>query len=72
MREPIPIEPLLVRHPDAAKILGLGLSAYFKLIRQGRIQSVGRGRMSRAVYSSLQRFVSELVAEAETKAKTAA
>jgi hypothetical protein len=57
--------PLLVRHPEAQKLLGLGASAYFKLIREGRIQSVGKGKMSRAVYSSIRKYVSELVAEAE-------
>jgi hypothetical protein len=70
--QPIPIVPLLARHTDAAAALGLGLSAYYKLIRQGRIQSVGQGRMSRAVYASLQKYVAELQAEAETKAKKAA
>ena len=57
--------PLLVRHPEAQRLLGLGASAYFKLIREGRIQSVGKGKMSRAVYSSIRKYVSELVAEAE-------
>jgi hypothetical protein len=63
--EPIPIEPLLLRHVDAARVLGLGQSRYYKLIREGRIQSVGKGRMSRAVYSSIRKYVSDLVAEAE-------
>jgi hypothetical protein len=60
-------EPLLVRHPEAQRLLGLGASAYFKLVRNGQIQSVGKGRMSRAVYSSVKEYVQALVAEAEAR-----
>jgi hypothetical protein len=49
--------PLLVRHLEAQRLLGIGASHYFKLIREGRIQSVGRGKMSRAVYSSIRKRV---------------
>jgi hypothetical protein len=65
-------EPLLVRHPEAQRLLGLGASAYFKLVRNGQIQSVGKGRMSRAVYSSVRAYVRKLVTEAEVKSGKAA
>jgi hypothetical protein len=57
--------PLLVRHSEAQRLLGLGASAYYKMVRAGTIQVVGRGRMSRAVYSSILSYVQSLVAEAE-------
>ena len=60
------MEPLLIRHPEAQRVLGLGASHYFKLIREGRIQSVGKGKMSRAVYSSIKEYVQTLVAEAQS------
>jgi hypothetical protein len=61
-------EPFLVRHGEAQRILGIGQSYYFKLVREGRIKTVGTGRLSRAVYSSVVGYVRELVAEAEAKA----
>lgn len=64
--------PLLVRHSEAQRLLGLGPSRYFKLIRAGTIQTVGQGRMSRALYSSIKEYVQALVAEAEAKSGKAA
>jgi hypothetical protein len=58
-------EPFFVRHSEAQRLLGLGESRYFQLIREGRIKSVGKGRMSRAVYSSIKEYVRGVVAEAE-------
>ena len=60
------MEPLLLRHDEAQRLLGLGASRYFKLIREGRIQSVGQGKMSRAVYSSIKEYVQALVTEAQS------
>jgi hypothetical protein len=65
-------EPFLLRHGEAQRRLGLSGSAYYKLVRQGRILSVGQGKMSRAVYSSIVEYVRALVAEAEAKSKKAA
>jgi hypothetical protein len=61
-------EPLLIRHAEAQRLLGLGPSYYFGLVRSGRIRVVGRGRLSRALYSSVKDYVRGLVAEAEAKA----
>jgi hypothetical protein len=60
------MEPLLIRHAEAQRLLGLGTSQYFKMIREGRIQSVGKGKMSRAVYSSIKEYVQALVTEAQS------
>jgi hypothetical protein len=59
------MEPILLRHSDAQKILGLGQSRYYKLIREKKIVVVGRGRMARAYYPSIQNYVAGLLAEAE-------
>jgi hypothetical protein len=57
--------PLLVRHSEAQRLLGIGPSNYFKMVRSGTIRVVGRGRQSRALYSSIVEYVQSLVAEAE-------
>ena len=60
------MEPLLVRHAEARRLLGLGTSTYFQLLREGRIQSVGKGKTSRAVYSSIKEYVQTLMTEAQS------
>ena len=62
-------EPFLVRHSEAQRLLGIGESHYFQLVREGRIKVVGKGRLSRAIYGSVVEFVRGLVAEAEAKAR---
>ena len=57
--------PLLVRHSEAQRLLGIGPSNYFKMVRAGTIRVVGRGRQSRALYSSVLEYVQALVAEAQ-------
>ena len=64
---PMEAEPFLIRHAEAQRLLGLGDSHYFGLVRAGRIKAVGRGRLSRALYSSIKEYVRGLVAEAEAK-----
>jgi hypothetical protein len=58
------IEPLLVRHPQGRKLLGVGASKYWALVRQGEIEVVGKGAMSRAFYPSIKKYVAKLLAEA--------
>jgi hypothetical protein len=65
---PMEAEPFLIRHAEAQRLLGLGSSHYFGLVRAGRIKVVGRGRLSRALYGSVKEYVRDLVAEAEAKA----
>ena len=45
---------------------------YYRLIREGKIQAVGTGRSSRAVYSSIVAYVQALVAEDRPPICTAA
>jgi hypothetical protein len=66
------IEPLLLRHSDAQKILGLGQSRYYKLIREKKIVAVGRGRMGRCYFPSIKSYVEDLLAEAQAKSEKAA
>jgi predicted DNA-binding transcriptional regulator AlpA len=58
------IQPLLLRHPQAQKMLGISASTYWALVRRGELEVVGRGRMSRASYRSVQQYVAKLLAEA--------
>jgi len=64
--------PLLVRHSEAQRLLGIGPSNYFKMVRAGTIRVVGRGRMSRALYSSILEYVQGLVKAAEAQDRKAA
>jgi hypothetical protein len=57
-------ELLLVRHQRAQDMLRYGQTKYWQLVRQGEIEVVGKGAMSRAVYSSLKRYVAKLLTEA--------
>jgi hypothetical protein len=65
MRE---IEPLLVKHPDAQRLIACGASKYWQLVKLGEIEVVGTGAMGRATYASLQRYVARLLAKASEKA----
>ena len=58
------IEPFLLRHGDARRMLGYGNSKYWELVKAGEIEVVGRGAMSRAIYDSIKRYVAKLIEEA--------
>ena len=64
-------EPFFVRHAEAQRLLGVGESHYYDLIKRGKIKVVGRGRLSRALYSSVKAYVAKVVAEAEAKVRGA-
>jgi hypothetical protein len=61
------IEPLLVKHPDAQRLIACGASKYWELVRAREIEVVGEGAMGRA-YESLKRYVARLQAKAAEKA----
>jgi hypothetical protein len=63
------IEPLLVKHPDAQRLIACGASKYWELVRGGEIEVVGEGAMGRATYESLKRYVDRLLAKASEKAR---
>ena len=52
-------ETLLLRVPEAARLLGLGQTTVHRLIRQGRLQVVKIDRSTRIRRSELDRFVSQ-------------
>ena len=52
-------ETLLLRVPEAARLLGLGQTTVHRLIRQGRLQVVKIDRSTRIMRSELDRFVSQ-------------
>ncbi len=54
------VEPLLVHIDDAARILGLGRSAFYVLVAQGRIEKVKVGRRSLVPLASLKAFTNSL------------
>jgi len=51
-------ETLLLRVPEAARLLGLGQTTVHRLIRQGRLPVVKIDRSTRIKRSELDRFVS--------------
>ncbi len=54
------IEPLLARHKEAQRLLDCGNSHYWHLVKLGKIEVVGSGKMGRAVFASIKRYVEEL------------
>ena len=62
-------EPFFVRHGEVQRLLGVGESYYYDLIKRGKIKVVGQGRLSRALYSSVKAYVAKVVAEAEAKSR---
>lgn len=52
----ITTKPLLVTGPTARKLLGVGNTKYWLLIKQGAIETVDLGGRKMVVYSSLERL----------------
>ncbi len=48
--------PLLLTIPEAARVLGVGISTLQKLYLSGEVESVTFGRARRIVYASLKRW----------------
>lgn len=57
----IPVEPVLLSVPEAAKALSIGRSEVFSMIRERRIRSIKRGRRRLIPLAELQRFAREEV-----------
>jgi hypothetical protein len=62
------LEPLLIRNRDAKRLLGCGNTKFWQLVKDGEIEVVGEGAMSRALYSSVKNYVDRLRAQASGKA----
>lgn len=50
-------KPLTVSGPEARKILGIGNTQYWRLVKEGAIKTVVIGRRQMAVYASLEQLV---------------
>lgn len=62
------IEPLLLRHADAKRMVACGNSKYWELVKGGEIEVVGKGAMSRATHASIKAYVRKLLAESRARA----
>jgi hypothetical protein len=57
-------EPLLVKHQKVQRALDVGSSYYWgTLVKSGKIEVVGSGKESRAVWDSVKRHYAELRAQ---------
>ncbi len=53
----LPVEPISVRIPSAAKLTGLSRSTLYNLIKAGDLEVVKVGSMTLVPYDSLRRFI---------------
>lgn len=53
----LPVEPVSVRIPTAAKLTGLSRSTLYNLIKAGDLEVIKVGSMTLVPYDSLRRFV---------------
>lgn len=51
------LKPLTVNHPTAQRLLGVGNTKYWELVKDGQVEVVKIGRRSMAKYASLERLV---------------
>lgn len=58
-------EPLLLDVQEAARMVGIGRSKLYELIRKGHIPVVHIGRSVRVPVSALREFVSQMLADQE-------
>jgi excisionase family DNA binding protein len=59
-----PCDVLLVRPEDAARVLGVGRTKIYELIRSGALRSVRVGGLRRVPVAALNEFVTRLEEEA--------
>jgi hypothetical protein len=62
-----PLEPLFVVHKIGMRALAVTSSTYWKLVRLGKIQVVGRKRGSRASWASIKAYAAERLAAAQAE-----
>ncbi len=56
----VEMEPLLLRPEDVARVLAVGRSTVFDLIRSGRLRSVKIGHLRRVSATAVAEFVATL------------
>lgn len=59
MSDPTPLPTLQVRIEDAARMLSMSPRSVRRLIAEGKLPSVGRGRLRRIAVKDLHRFIDE-------------
>jgi hypothetical protein len=59
------LEPLLIKHAEAMRMIGCKVSRYWGLVRKGKIIVVEKGRAGRAYVPSVRAYVEQLLAEAQ-------
>lgn len=57
MDDPIVLPPLLLRIPDAARLLGVGRSLTYRLIADGELEVIRVGTVMRVPMSAVEDFV---------------
>lgn len=68
-RRELAMEQLLYRPAEAARVLGMGRTAIFALIKSGRLRSVKLGGARLITAEALRAFVQELEQEANPPSK---
>ena len=63
------ITPLAVAPRDACRLLSIGQSRLYALMRTGELPSYWDGRARRITMAALQEYVARRIAEAEQKAR---
>jgi hypothetical protein len=68
--EALEFEPWFITNNQAMRLLGIRVSTYWRLVRERRIITVGKGRASRASFKSIKAYAERRLAEAEAKIGT--
>lgn len=55
-RTSLGIPPLLLRINDAATVVGISRSEFYREMKRGRIKTVGSGRMRRVEYAECEAY----------------
>jgi excisionase family DNA binding protein len=63
----VEVQPALLSVEEAARYLSIGRSEIFKMLREGRIRSIKRGRRRLVPKSELDKFIREEVAKGQEK-----
>jgi excisionase family DNA binding protein len=63
----VPLEPALLSVQQAAKYLSVGRTELFKMLKEGRIRSIRRGRRRLVPKAELDRFIREEVIKGQEK-----
>ena len=60
--KPIDLKPILLKQKDAQRIIGVGNTKWFELVKAGKVRVVEVGGRKMAVYASLEALASPVTA----------